>query len=179
MISLFTIAAMAAKNYYVNTENEIINKNEIKLLRKFDLLIQKTTSLEAQVQRLNLLSTTLANKTKVDIHSFQLNNEPALGGLDKSFYDDSEIVRESDLFKSIDVIDRRLSLLKARFSDIKNSIDRKGINNSHINNSKIEPDYSKSKSAFLSPVKQGYVSSSYGRRRDPINGHRRHHRVLI
>ena len=49
---LITITVIAAKNYYKNVDNEIITNNEVKLLSKFDLLLKKTTLLEAQVQRL-------------------------------------------------------------------------------------------------------------------------------
>ena len=82
LFSLLIMTGITAINYYQNAENEMISDHEVKLLGKFELLLKKTTVLEAQVQRLHVLGKSLAEKTNIDIKSFQLNKTPALGGLD-------------------------------------------------------------------------------------------------
>lgn len=62
LFCLLTITVHSAKNYYQNDDKQMISKNEVRLLSKFDKLLKKATVLEAQVQRLQVLATTLAEK---------------------------------------------------------------------------------------------------------------------
>jgi murein DD-endopeptidase MepM/ murein hydrolase activator NlpD len=175
LFCLITISVIAAKNYYKNVNNEIITNNEAKLLSKFDLLLKKTTLLEAQVQRLNLLGKALANKTKIDIDSFQLNKDPALGGIDILSDYDSAIITDHGLVNSIERTKKNLALQEASFSDVKNSLHSNDLKQNTVTMATSLSKNLKLVSFFSSPVRHGYISSFFGKRRDPINGHQRHH----
>ena len=58
---------------------------------------------------------------------------------------------------------------------MQNSLLSNEIKENLKNNSNRLSDKLKTASFFSSPVSQGYISSLFGKRRDPINGHQRHH----
>jgi murein DD-endopeptidase MepM/ murein hydrolase activator NlpD len=196
IISLVSFTALVAIEKYkiINNKNNKINdisRNEINVLNRFNLLLTKIASLEAEVQRLHSLSNKLASQSDIDIQSFNLDKEPARGGIiGTANILESEIINEQNLLESIENIEHRLTQQITRFSylqklmankDSTMNFDNPGFNRQTLDNStyikrskysksKLKPSYS-----FSSPVTTGYISSSYGVRRDPINGHHKHH----
>ena len=180
ILSLITIAitVIASKNHQakISIENHKISENEIKLLDKFDLLLKKVATLEAEVDRLNTLGTALANKSKLDIKTFKLEEVPARGGLSESFdSQDAAIISEAELVESIREIEQRLAQGKVKLSNFQKymEIERK---QQELNDTVDSiSTYLKTASFYASPVNKGYISSTYGARHDPINGSKRHH----
>ena len=174
LLMFFLLVATALTTYHFYKKGSI-SRNEIKLLNKFDSTLMKISKLEAEVQRLNELSTTLANHTKVDIQAFLLENTPARGGLSQTKSDgqgvNSPIIKERDLLKSIDEIEARLKQQKTRLQ-VLNQVLKKKESEKNIS---VKTSFDAMGDFYSSPVKTGYVSSLYGKRRDPINGHQRHH----
>lgn len=148
---------------------DLISINEINLLNKFDSVLLKAAKLEAQVKRLNSLGQAIAVKGNIDIKAYLLSQAPALGGIENSRFT-SPIVTQASLAKSIEDLELELELQEQRFDVIK-LVEQspKIINTTLVNRvSRTQLDYS-------IPVASGYVSSSFGKRRDPTNGHQRHH----
>ncbi|MEB8433697.1 M23 family metallopeptidase [Cocleimonas sp. KMM 6892] len=171
LLTLLVITALAAKNYYskYSDENLQISHNEKRLLNKFDLLLKKASALEAEIDRLNTLGKTIATNNEIDIAAFHLDKTPARGGFipnNNSLDLNSETLDESDLIKSIELIESRLKRQKVSFQKL-NNVSSKSNNFSKASFSTA--------GFYSSPVKTGYISSAYGKRRDPINGHQRHH----
>ena len=171
LLTLFVVTVFSAKNYYSEYSDENLQNShhEKKLLSKFDLLLKKASTLEAEIDRLNTLGKTIAINSDVDIATFYLDQAPARGGYVSDINDlgsDSETLSEADLFKSIEAIESRLERQKVNFK-LLNKLSNKPNN------------FSKAKfltaSSYSSPVQKAYISSAYGKRRDPINGHQRHH----
>lgn len=163
---LFTAALIGAINYY---ESDSISYSEIRLLNKFDAMLLKTAKLEGQAKRLNSLGKIIADKNNIDIQAYLLSQAPAMGGLGKSSNGRSTILTKENLSKSISDLELELDLQEQRY-DILNDSNIKSYpsNNNTFDDSTDLINYS-------SPVSKGYVSSAYGKRRDPFNGHQRHH----
>ncbi len=159
-----------SKKQPLSSNNE---KNKKESLKKLDVLLKKVSTLEAEIDRLNTLGKTIATNSDVDTAIFHLDQVPARGGhmatrnnhndskLDTKILDD-----EAELVENIKAIERRLERQKLSFKKLSN----------HPNHSKDFLTASFSDIGFYSsPVKKGYISSAYGKRRDPINGRQRHH----
>ncbi len=171
LLTLFVVTSFSARNYYAkySDKNLQVSQSEKRLLSKFDLLLKKASTLEAEIDRLNTLGKTIATNSDIDITAFHLDQVPARGGYSSNINDldvDSETLNEADLVKSIEVIESRLKRQKVSFK-ILNDISNKSNNFSKASFSDV--------GFYSSPVKKGYISSAYGKRRDPINGHQRHH----
>lgn len=171
LITLFIVTAFSAKNYYAKYSDEQlqISHNEKKLLSKFDLLLKKVTTLEAEIDRLNSLGKTIATNNDIDISAFHLDQVPARGGHASEVNDlgsESVPLNEADILKSIEEIESHLKRQKINFKMLKK------LSNKSNNFSK---DPFPAVGTYSSPVKKGYISSVFGKRRDPINGHKRHH----
>lgn len=148
------------------------SQTDIKVLNKFDKLLKKMAILESQTQRLNELGAHIAKRSNVDIKSFNLNKEPARGGLSINDSHESIILTEHDLLKSIEKSEKILAKQKIQFDYYQTLSEIKELEQKYKKSTKNI----KQKDTYSSPVNSGYISSSYGKRRDPINGQHRHHR---
>ena len=152
-------------------EKDLISKKEIQLLNKLDSMLMKTAKLEGQVKRLNSLGEIIATKGKIDISAYLLSQAPAMGGIAESF--NSSVITQADLSKSINDLE-----LELKFAEQRYEVMRKAQSWSQsINRNPITKPAS-SVLSYTTPVATGYVSSTFGKRRDPINGHQRHHRGI-
>ena len=158
--------------------------NDSKVREDFSLVLSKLSALDAEVQRLNTLSTHIASKSKLDIKAFNLSHVPAQGGaVDKSYYG-AAIVRNNDIQKSVSIIERNLAKQKLKLRNLVVSLEIKEAEDylSSLSNKAVKP-ISKSQNIrnegivydFSTPLKKGYISSPFGDRKDPINGRLRHH----
>ena len=162
----------------------LASKKDNKAYKNFSLLLNKLSVLDAEVQRLNTLNKHIASKSNLDINNFDLQNAPAQGGVTESNYFGSSVVRNNDIKRGINKIEKGLEMQKLKLKNLVASLDIKeaeeylaGLSNtskplvvrsSENQNNKIAYDFS-------TPLKKGYISSPYGERRDPINGSLRHH----
>lgn len=162
----FAFALTGVYNYF---KSDVISDSEKRLLSQFDTLLVKTAKLEGQVKRLNSLGKIIAKENNIDIQDYLLSQDPAMGGLGKSSDSRSTVLTKQNITKSISDLELELDLQEQRY-DI--------LNNANIANYSTKTDFIKDPTDFINyslPVSKGYVSSAYGKRRDPFNGHQRHH----
>ena len=166
IFTMFIILFFKPLNYL---KKDTITKHEINLLNKFDSVLLKAARLEAEVKRLNSLGQTIAAKNRIDVNEYFLSKSPAMGGIDNvnNTNFSSSIVTQANLTKSIADLELELELQEERFNAI--SVAQKSPKPIPITK-KATPVFD-----YSTPVATGYVSSAFGKRRDPINGHRRHH----
>ena len=120
-------------------------------------LFKRLSILETQIQRLNNLGAYIAKQENINIESFNLSQNPALGGVQGRYIEpvseiDSEI-REAQLMKSIQQSEAFLDAQKLKLNRM-------------------------SPAEYIDPVGNGYVSSNFGMRTDPINGRHRYHKGI-
>lgn len=146
--------------------NHELSRNQEVATKKINYLLKKLSSLEAQTKRLNTLGYHVSKQIKLDIEAFSLEKEPARGGLYDSFSQDrlSHTTPET-IYTSLVDSENSLLDLEQLFTVYQTiSSIRKGK----------EKDIA-FESSYTSPVLKGYISSSFGKRRDPINGRHRLH----
>ena len=112
--SALIIALFAA---FKPLKKDIILKNEIQLLNKFDSMLLKTAKLEGQVKRLNSLGKIIASKGNIDINAYLLSQAPAMGGVDDSF--SASIITQASLAKSINNLELELELAEQLYEVMK------------------------------------------------------------
>ena len=184
----------------LSSESSLLaSKHDVNAFKNFNSVLQKLSVLDAEVQRLNTLSTFIASRSKININDFDLKKSPARGGAitAKNNYFGSAIVRGKDVKSSVKSIENSLEKQKIKLHNLVTSLEiqeaeddlarllgksstTKTSHSKHINqfaslkasrNSLLVYD-------FATPLKKGYISSRFGKRRDPINGSARHHNGL-
>lgn len=164
------------------------SKKDNQAYENFSQMLSKLSVLDAEVLRLNTLNTHIASRSDLDINDFDLSNEPARGGAIENNYFGSSIVRKNDIKKIVTKIERNLEKQKLKLKNLVASLEIKEAEEylaqlSHINVSNAIKPTAKSQDLkgekitydFSTPLEKGYISSSFGERRDPINGSFRHH----
>ncbi len=144
--------------------------------------LAKLGALSAQVERLNTLGEFLAKKENIDIDKFMLQNKPALGGFNQSSHYANEeknaFTYEENLSNDISLLEDNIAIQESYYYNLKTILEYKSLEDKALqifimNKSNIELI-----SDFTPPILNGYTSSRYGMRRDPINGKHRNHRGL-
>lgn len=150
-----------------------ISRSDILIINRFDSYLKRLATLEAQTQRLNELGARIAKKNQINIDTFRLDKAPARGGMLEKRSNKMPVLSERDLIRSINLSEQALVAQEKVFrfyQDINTVARNKELLASSAN---IAPEYN-----YTSPVNKGYISSSYGYRRDPINGRHRYHRGI-
>ena len=181
--------------------NLLASKYDKNAFENFNSVLHKLSVLDAEVQRLNTLSTFIASKSKVDINDFELKKNPARGGAITATnnYFGSAIVRRKDVNSSVKGIESGLEKQKIKLHNLVTSLEIQEAENdldqlsgktktslkkssqSKYTNQFVSLKASRNSSliyGFSTPLKKGYISSFFGKRRDPINGSARHHSGL-
>jgi len=151
--------------------------------KNFNVVLTKLGVLDAEVQRLNTLSAHIASKNTLNIDDYNLANAPARGGVIVNNTSGSTIIRKKDINNNITNIEVSLSKQKLRLRNLVTSLEIKEAEEylTRLSKRLIAEKPIKSPSVvydFSTPLKDGYISSSYGYRKDPINGSLRHHNGL-
>ncbi len=165
-IILFSLAILGTLNYF---KSHRISKSEIHLLNTFDAMLIKTAKLEGQVKRLNSLGKIIADKNNIDIQAYLLSKEPAMGGLGNVSTGRASVLSKENIAKSISDLELELDIQEQRYEI---------FNNASVASTTIKINSFEDPTDLINyslPVSSGYVSSAYGKRRDPFNGHQRHH----
>lgn len=127
-----------------------------------DTFSQKLGSMEAEIIRINALAKRVIKRAKLDPKEFALDEKPPRGGLDEAYVpSDAPMISTNELLGSFQSMESRL----AQQSNILDTLYQmmEGI--------AIEEEVLPS----FAPVKKGYISSKFGKRRDPFNGRGRMH----
>lgn len=179
-ISVLIVASLVVG---MNYKSSIDSRNDKVAFGDFSSILNKLSTLDAEVQRLNELSTFLASKTQRDIKDFSLSNKPAMGGSNEiNQYFGSTIIRKKNLLNNVKEIEKNLRKQRLKLSSLAASLE---IKEAQAKLDKLSNKLSKNNSTshgvhydFSTPLKKGYISSLFGNRRDPINGNQRHHNGL-
>lgn len=131
-------------------------------VQSYDDLMAKASQLEYEIQ--NLKQSISTNKTQL-------------------ISADLDSLSEAELLKSIEYSEKRLLRQESKFKISQNSWPDFSLEEVHtinkrdnvLKNKEGQTQYFKSVHSFSNPVEKGYISSSYGTRRDPFNGYKRHH----
>lgn len=148
-----------ALSQQVQAQNEQLAKVRNQAQRDVNGLAVKLGQLEAQSVRLDALGMRLAQAGKLDPDEFDFNQPPSVGGPEMS--GDGSYSLSPDLSAGITSLATRFDTQQAQLRALQDLLlDRKVV-------SKLRP-------AGM-PVSGGYISSYFGHRVDPINGHRSFH----
>jgi len=120
-------------------------------------LAQRLGQMQAQMMRLNALGTRLTRMAGLDAREFNFSVEAAMGGPEKT----TGMSNPPELMSSLDHLAREIERQQERLSALENLLlDRK---------------LSAAVTPSGWPVQGGWVSSGFGQRADPFNGHQSYH----
>ena len=124
-------------------------------------LALKLGKLQAHMLRVEALGSRLTGVGKLDSKEFDFSSPPPLGGPIDVF---ANSVSKAELSSSVKTFSRVLFDREAKLETLEQVLLRKNLSES------IYP------SGY--PVRKGWVSSSYGRRKDPFNGKKSYHKGI-
>jgi murein DD-endopeptidase MepM/ murein hydrolase activator NlpD len=131
--------------------------------------------LRAEVDRLNALGKYIALQGNINIDKFMLQTEPAIGGSNALLKPYAEM---KHLSADIHTVEIDINAQEARYNQLKQLIEAKRMESDALRLYADKSNDIQLISDFTAPVPNGYTSSIYGLRRDPINGKHRQHRGI-
>lgn len=127
-----------------------------------DTFSQKLGSMEAEIIRINALAKRVIKRARLDPEEFALDEKPPQGGLDEAYVpSDMPVISTNELLGSFQSMESRLSQQANILDTLYQMMEGIAIED------EVLPSHA--------PVKKGYVSSPFGKRRDPFNGRSRMH----
>jgi murein DD-endopeptidase MepM/ murein hydrolase activator NlpD len=120
--------------------------------------------LSAHVIRLDALGKRLTEMAKITSGEFNFDAQPALGGPDEDANARMGGAHIPDLTRLLDDMERRLEQRDSQLLALENVILSRSLH------AAVRPEGR--------PVSAGYISSYYGSRQDPFEGHAAHHRGI-
>ena len=165
ILLLLLIAGVVAYQSFYH-DKIYANKTDTSIINNYQFILKRLADLEGQTKRLNELGAYIARQKKLDVKAFNLDAPPAQGGLGFEHLNQtsSPILSEENLFESLVNSEGSIIALEKQFKAFQTSL----ITSSETVTQSYVPHY-------VSPVSVGYISSSFGMRRDPINGLRKKH----
>ncbi|MCP5430855.1 MAG: peptidoglycan DD-metalloendopeptidase family protein [Chromatiaceae bacterium] len=144
----------------LDAERRVIADAKAEQRAHLDALALKIAELQAHVMRLDALGDRLVDVGKLDRGEFDFASAPPLGGAEESVPGDS--LGLNDLSTEMERISGVLADREEKLSALEQV----------LMNRKVMADVMPSGR----PVKQGWMSSGYGKRTDPFNGKKSYHR---
>src|SRR5690606_19088137 len=146
-----------------------VNVSELGHLRqqvqdRVDAISARMGELNAHVVRLDGAGKRLTEMAKISSGEFNFEISPALGGPDDEAGPRMGSAQIPDLTRLIDDLERRLEQRDSQLLALENVILSRSLYDA------VRPEGR--------PVSAGYVSSYYGTRQDPFEGHAAHHKGL-
>ncbi|PIE00520.1 MAG: hypothetical protein CSA79_03455 [Thiothrix nivea] len=127
-----------------------------------DTFSRRLGAMEAEITRINALARRVIKRAKLDPDEFALDERPSQGGLDEDYMPAAAPqLSTGELLGSFQFMETRL----ARQGNVLETLYR--VMKGRAMEAEVLPS--------SAPVKKGYVSSPFGRRRDPFNGRTRMH----
>ncbi len=130
------------------------------LQRRVDALAARVGQVNAHVIRLDALGKRLTSLANIDTREFNFDTVPASGGSEEP----GQQAEVPDLSQMINQVEERLLSREGQMAALENVILTRQLRE------QIQPEGR--------PVKQGFISSYYGSRNDPINGSFAFHRGI-
>lgn len=158
MLSVYNAdSMMAAQRRELATQRTAVMETRRKTEAHLNALAQRMGQMQAQLMRLNALGSRLTRMAGLDAREFNFSVEAAMGGPEKS----APSANPPELMDSLDRLTREIERQQERLSALENLLlDRKL-------NAAVTP------SGW--PAEGGWISSGFGLRADPFNGHQSQH----
>ncbi len=158
MLSVYNAdSMMAAQRRELAAQRTAVVETRRNTEAHLNALAQRMGQMQAQLMRLNALGSRLTRMAGLDAREFNFSVEAAMGGPEKS----APSANPPELMDSLDRLTREIERQQERLSALENLLlDRKL-------NAAVTP------SGW--PVEGGWISSGFGLRADPFNGHQSQH----
>lgn len=133
---------------------------------EFDILSKRLGVLEAESLRLNAFGSRIVKMARLDPAEFAFDDKPSQGGVSQEEDGDN-----SGYGVSVDELMEAIELLEKQLLDQRHRLEGMlYVLNGRILDREVKPSGM--------PVQNGYISSSYGFRRDPFTGKKRLHKGI-
>jgi murein DD-endopeptidase MepM/ murein hydrolase activator NlpD len=143
--------------------------SELKVLRqhvqdRVDAMSIRVGEINAHLIRLDALGKRLTQMANISSREFNFESDPSVGGPESPGDAEGVGAQVPDLTAMIDTAEHRLEMRDAQLLALENVILSRKLTEA------IQPDGR--------PVEQGYISSYFGERADPFDGHDAYHKGL-
>jgi murein DD-endopeptidase MepM/ murein hydrolase activator NlpD len=143
----------------VNEQQEEIRKTREYVRRHMDVLGRQIGGLQAQVSRIAAVEKRISDVSGIDLADFQFNDALPVGGVSQQDNADSEQI---DIENAISVIEQELTLQESAIAAMDFVLSTRSLENQQT--------------PAGWPVKNGWISSSFGSRMHPMTGKKQFHR---
>lgn len=139
-----------------------IKELKAELQRRVDAVAMRIGQMNAHVIRLDALGKRLTQMANIDHREFDFETAPAIGGPESS--DIGAAMQAPDLNALLNGLEQKISSRDAQLAALENALLSKKLDE------QIRPDGR--------PVRAGHISSYFGERQDPFNGHQAFHKGI-
>ena len=138
-----------------------IKELKAELQRRVDAVAMRIGQMNAHVIRLDALGKRLTQMANIDKREFDFESQPAVGGPES---DIGASMQAPDLNALLNGLEQKISSRDAQLAALENALMSKKLDE------QIRPDGR--------PVREGHISSYFGERQDPFNGHQAFHKGI-
>jgi murein DD-endopeptidase MepM/ murein hydrolase activator NlpD len=138
-----------------------IKELKAELQRRVDAVAMRIGQMNAHVIRLDALGKRLTQMANIDKREFDFESQPAVGGPES---DIGASLQAPDLNSLLNGLEQKISSRDAQLAALENALLSKKLDE------QIRPDGR--------PVREGHISSYFGERQDPFNGHQAFHKGI-
>jgi len=138
-----------------------IKELKAELQRRVDAVAMRIGQMNAHVIRLDALGKRLTQMANIDNREFDFDSTPAMGGPESDIGVASQV---PDLTAMLNGLEAKISSRDAQLAALENALLSKKLDE------QIRPDGR--------PVAEGHISSYFGERQDPFNGHQAFHKGI-
>jgi murein DD-endopeptidase MepM/ murein hydrolase activator NlpD len=138
-----------------------IKELKAELQRRVDAVAMRIGQMNAHVIRLDALGKRLTQMANIDNREFDFESTPAMGGPESDIGVASQV---PDLTAMLNGLEAKISSRDAQLAALENALLSKKLDE------QIRPDGR--------PVVEGHISSYFGERQDPFNGHQAFHKGI-
>jgi murein DD-endopeptidase MepM/ murein hydrolase activator NlpD len=131
---------------------------------RVDALALRLGQMNAHVIRLDALGKRLTQMANISSREFNFESDPSIGGPEDIGENEGASAQVPDLTAMLDTAERRLELRDTQLMALENVILSRKLTEA------IQPDGR--------PVEKGYISSYFGGRADPFDGHDAYHKGM-
>ena len=139
-----------------------ITELKARVQERVDAMAVRLGELDAHIIRIDALGKRLTSIANVDRRQFNFDDEPAIGSADS--FSDHSTGQLPDLSSELSQLEQRVDLRDAQLSALENVIVARKSSDA------VRPQGR--------PVDQGFISSYFGERQDPFDGHEAFHKGL-
>ena len=140
-------------NREINEQKDLLIKAQQNAEKNLDALATRLSQMQAHVLRLDALGARLAAMTNIQDINFDMTNQPGIGG-PKPAYQDS--INVEDFILALEKLDNQIKDRADKLNALESLLIDRSITDITLPVGK--------------PINQGWISSLYGKRVDPITG---------